>query len=272
VIIGVIGRLSPVLLISCIIAASWGMWSWNYGLDFRDEGFLWYGVQRTLRGEVPVRDFMAYDVGRYYLAAGMAFLLGDGLAPLRWTSVLVEAILLVMALHVVKPALPSRRVSSTFFLLFLAVLVVLWIYPYYKVYDHLAAVAAVLLARNSLNRRQQDAWFWTGVGVGVLALVGRNHGVYGVITIMLVLAGLVLSRSIQRLAAIRLASTFGLGVAVGYAPNWLMMLFLPGYLDAMVAIVLDMVAQGATNLPLACALAIGHGRLKVRPDSGIMWA
>jgi len=226
------------------------MWSWNYGLDFWDEGFLWYGVQRTLYGEVPVRDFMAYDVGRYYLAAAIGMLAGDGLAPLRWISVLFEAFLLVMALHVVKPALPSWRVSSVFFLFFLAVLVVLWVYPYYQVYNYLATVAVVLFARSSMNRQLPGTWFWCGVGVGVLALVGRNHGVYGVITFMLVLAGLVLSRSIQWLSAIRLAFSFFLGVAVGYAPNLMMALWVPGYLDAMVAIVLDMVAQGATNLPL----------------------
>lgn len=243
-------RTSQVLLVACAVAAAWGIWSWNYGLDFRDEGFLWYGVQRTLYGEVPVRDFMAYDIGRYYIAAAIGFLVGDGLAPLRWTSVICEAVLLVMALHIVMPSLPRRGVVNALCLLFFAVLVVLWVFPYYKVYDHLAAVAVVQLALVALRWQRPDALFWIGAGVGFVALIGRNHGVYGVMTILLVLSGLIVTRSVKWPAGLHMAFCFGLGVLAGYTPNWLMALWVPGYLNAMIATVQDMIAQGATNLPL----------------------
>jgi hypothetical protein len=35
-------------------------WHGAYGFDIWDEGLLWYGVQQTLSGDVPMRDFMAY--------------------------------------------------------------------------------------------------------------------------------------------------------------------------------------------------------------------
>ena len=208
-----------------------------------DEGFLWYGSWRTALGEVPIRDFNAYDPGRYYWNAGWSMLFGDNIMALRKSVAVFQAIGLSLGL------LALRRVVRSWWLLAgLGLLLTLWMFPRHKVFEQSISLAAVYFATLLIERPSMARHLVAGIFVGLAAFFGRNHGLYLSVSFFLLI--LFLWFKTQRSDLFKRAFAWGAGVIAGYSPMLFMSALIPGFFDSVVESILFLFHIKATNIPL----------------------
>lgn len=248
------GYVLGLLAVTFGIALGWFALDAHVGFNLADEGFLWYGSEALLRGEVPMRDFEAYDPGRYIWAAMGASLFGHTIVALRLSCALFGA------LGVFAGLLTMRRISRNWiFLCGIALLLSAWMHPRYKVFEQsialMALYAAVLLLEQPSLRRH----WWVGVFGGLCAIFGRNHGVYHVFAFSLLIAAAAWRSGWK--AWLQRSFTWAAGVLTGYLPQLLMFAFIPGFLRAYWPYVHTVVAKGTTNLtkPVIWPWLVGDG-------------
>jgi hypothetical protein len=223
------------------------VWQGNQGFSLADEGYLWYGAQRVLLGEVPIRDFMAYDPGRYYWSAAfMSLLSDDGIMALRGAVAIFQAIGLGIGLLLIAR---TTKKQHLLYLLLSAAILTLWMFPRHKLFDISLSLILLgvltFLVHSPTNRR----YFIAGLCVGLVAVFGRNHGVYAVAGSLGVLFWLNMSRT----EGPGLPKAFALwtaGVTTGFSPILLMALFVPGFANAFWNGIRFLFEIKATNLPL----------------------
>jgi hypothetical protein len=211
------------------------------GLNLRDEGYLWYGVVRVLAGEVPLRDFQAYDPGRYYWCAAFTPLLGSGILAIRVAAAAFAGIGTCLGLLAL-----GRAVRSPLGLALAALAIQAWMFPSHKLFEHGITLAALLFAVRLVDRPSGARALAAGVFTGLMAFFGRNHGVY-----LLAAFGVLLLYQGWEAGAGGRARRLGLlalGIALGYAPGWGMALLVPGFGRALLAASIS-VAERGTNLP-----------------------
>ena len=88
------GALLVALYAAVLVALDFYLFG-NVDLNLADEGYLWYGVLRTLEGEVPLRDFQSYEPGRYYWCVAWSSLFGSGILGVRVALAIFQAIGLI---------------------------------------------------------------------------------------------------------------------------------------------------------------------------------
>ena len=232
------------LLWPCLLAGvllfSWFAFDGDVGsdIDFSDEGYLWYGTRAMKAGQVPIRDFQAYDPGRYVWTAAWSYLLGDSLVAMRLACVIFGWI------GVTAGVLAARRISGHW--LFQAVMVaslVLWMFPRYKVFEQAIALMGVYAAVRLIERPTVRQHFASGIFVGLMAFMGRNHGLYLFVAFALVIT--LLAKSVRDFS--RAGLMWGAGIFVGYLPQLAMLAMAPGYLAAHLEL-LNLGKRVGTNL------------------------
>lgn len=192
----------------------------HVGFNLWDEGYLWYGVQRVLHGEVPVRDFMSYDPGRYYWAAGWLGLFHvHGIVAVRAATTAFSALGVVAAGILVWRSSTGHALVRFGLCAFAMLLCLLWMAPWWKNYD--AAISVILTA--SLARvlvlPSARRFLLHGIVIGLVAVFGRNHGMYGVVACLLAAPLLALT---AKPAWRRCIPAWVAGVVLGFSPILLM--------------------------------------------------
>ena len=198
-------------------------------------------------GEVPILDFHSYDPGRYYWSATLMSLWGDnGIMSLRWTLAIFQAIGLFVGLLLIARA---EKIQNSLYLLLSSLTLVVWMYPRYKVFDISISILLIgvltFLIQNPTRRR----YFLTGLCVGLVAVFGRNHGVYGVAGSIGCIAWLSIKRS-EGPGLVKRVIIWATGVLVGYMPIFFMALFVPGFAHAYWDSIRFLFESKATNIAL----------------------
>ena len=241
---------SLALLLSGLAVAASFYWQGRTGVNLWDEGFLWYGVQRVMVGEVPIRDFMAYDPGRYYWSALLMGLLGgDGLMNLRIAVAVFQFAGLFVGLLLVLRSGGARGRGGLAFAALSATTLLAWMYPRHKLFDVSLSIFLVGVLSYLVSRPNPRRYFIAGACVGLVAVFGRNHGVYGAVGSV----GVMLWLGIRRAPAEqpwRGFALWSLGVAAGFLPIVVLMASIPGFAEAFEQSVRFLFEQKATNLPL----------------------
>jgi hypothetical protein len=234
------------LLVSGALVIGSFVWQGHYGFNIGDEGYLWYGVQRVQAGELPILDFMSYDPGRYYWSAALTGLLhDDGIIALRAAVAAFQLLGLFVALLLLLR--DKSRLDGILFGL-AAITLFAWMYPRHKLFDISLSIILIgvltLLAQQPSRRR----FFLAGVGLGLVAIFGRNHGVYGAAGIVGVIVYLACRRLNGRTLLAGLAWC-GCGIVVGYLPILVLAAAVPGFAAAFWDGIRAIFQRG-TNLPL----------------------
>jgi hypothetical protein len=216
--------------------------SGDVGVGMADEGFLWYGAQRTALGEVPLRDFQSYEPLRYYWCAAWSHLFGDGLLGLRLSAAAFQALALFFGL------LAARRATThPWQLAIIAPVLVAWMFPRYKLFDSGVSLMAVYGAVRLVESPSVRAHFLVGCFTGLVGFLGRNHALYALLGFDCLIFLLHFKHRPGNLG--RRLGGFACGVLAGYAPMLVMAALVPGFAHSYLDSLLFFLHHGS-NLPI----------------------
>jgi hypothetical protein len=192
---------------------------------------------------VPLRDFQAYDPGRYVWGAFWFQLFGSSILVLRASNALFQVFGLTCGLLVVR-----RLTRSPWLLVASGSLLILWMYPRHKLFESSIALISVYVAVLLIENPSPKRHFLTGIFIGIAAFLGRQHGFYTVVSFFLLIGFIWLKLDRRRFTQKWLV--WALGIAIGYSPMLWMLATVSGFWNAFIESLLFLVRLGNTNLPL----------------------
>lgn len=233
------------LLSGAIVTSLFLLQGWT-GFSLMDEGYLWYGSQRVMLGEIPLQDFMSYDPGRYYWSAAIMTIVGsDGIVALRIAVAVFQVLGLFLALSLL---MSSATRPNGWWIVFAAGTLLLWMYPRHKLFDITLSIALVALLEYLIEQPSARRYFITGMAVGLIAVFGRNHGMYGAVGSLGAI--IYLSSSGNYRSFFPAFGWWMAGICVGYLPVLLLLLSASGFATEFWDSIRFLFEVKATNLPL----------------------
>jgi hypothetical protein len=249
---GIRGDVLVAILVGTLFTIAWIACTWRYGFDVADEGYYWYGAQRLLHGEIPMRDFMAYDIGRYAWTAALMGKLGDdGIFGARMGAGIYQLFTIPIGVLIALRAVNGQlgTLGKIILAAVMTALLNLWVYPYYKVFDYGTSILIVAMLAIMMTSQRANSWFGAGLILGVAAIMGRNHGVYGAFAALL-LSGFLLLKQDRRAVLAKPMLAFVAGTIVGFSPTFVMAVLIDGFAGGFIESVHELIRSGATNLSL----------------------
>lgn len=216
----------------------------HFGLNLADEGYLWYGSQRTAAGEVPIRDFSAYEPGRYYWTAlWMFFAHDDGIVVMRWAAALFEGLAVFVGSWEVWRA--TRSVLIALLAMLTAMLLMnIW----HARYEAAVAIMQVAVLARLLREPDSRRLFQGGLQVGIAGFFGRNLALYGLVGLVGVVA--ICSFACRPWLSWGRMGKVALGLALGTLPLVTMLVLIPHFGSACWGSILRLIELKTTNLSL----------------------
>jgi hypothetical protein len=222
-------------------------WQGRIGLSLWDEGYLWYGAQRVLHGEVPLRDFQSYDPARYYWSAAWLAALGsDGIVALRFGNAVLASLCGALAAWLLGLGGRHSSVFTGLTVVAVSLFVLLRAEGTSDAFGVLLQTAALAFALARPQRRRR--WLLAGTALGIATAIGINHALYG--TLGLALAAVHLWRRGLRRELGRGIGPVLAGVVLGYLPVLAMFATVDGFASAFVDSIRMLFEWGTTNLDL----------------------
>lgn len=202
-------------MISIFIGALSIVYYLSYYRYFRvdvDEGLLINGAMRVLSGELPLKDFHQYTMGRFYLLALWFLILGKSVAVERLLFVVLHCTKSILAFHV------SRKIMPLPFSLIPSAL--LMIIPGFWSKGFVGVVLLVngLLILLYLRDPKQVRLFILGLAVGFSVYFREDYAGYSFVTVGLLILVLGIAERERIAEILKKGVTFGLSVCAGVLP------------------------------------------------------
>ena len=193
---------------------------------------------------MPIRDFQSYEPSRYYWGAAWFRIFGnDGIRSLRISTAIFQSLGLTFGL------LSLKRVTQSWWILAIeGLLLLLWMYPSYYLFEPSITMASVYFAILLVEKPSLIRHFIAGAAVGLSAFMGLNHGLYTFLSFLLLLVFIWVK--LDRKDFFKRLFAWVSGIFFGYSPMLFMIVVIPGFFESFIDSIKFYFSLGNTNLPL----------------------